>query len=351
MMRALVMFDAPDEPWLRIDDAAIVARGTQATSVETDEGEARILVPLADAVGLHPLELAGLAPAQAAAAARLALADQCLLPPEAMHLTCNAQGVAATVSYGKMQDWIDRFDPDTIIPSPLILPRPEDGFVKAALGHETVLRSASTGFADDPVLTDLLVGDADVQILERETVEAGLIRAISEPELNLRQGVFARQIKLVFDQRLLRACAIGLAALALLSLALPLIQILRLNNASATLEATVTSTAQSALGEEVAPDAAATTLDARLAELRGGGAGFSATAAAVRAAVEAVGNVELGSLSFEPDGQMRMLARATVPAELDAFVAQLRARGLIVTPGAINPAQGQPSIDIQVRGQ
>jgi flagellar hook-length control protein FliK len=142
-----------------------------------------------------------------------------------------------------------------------------------------------------------------------------------------------------------------LGCIAAMALIIPLVQIVRLNWSISTLEQTSASLAQTALGEAVAPEAAVGALDARLASLRGGGAGFASTAGAVTQAIEATANTELTAVAFGPDGTLRVTMRAAGTAEIDAAQARMRALGLLVTPGVVNPSQGQPLIELQVRGR
>lgn len=357
MSSVRVIFPDTDAHWLRVEDGAIVARGDQAGTLTAVDGETRLLVAPARDVTLHALDLPDLAPAQARAAAQLALAEKSLLPPDQLHIACSAQAEAtplrmiALVSRIQMQSWIEAFDPDVIVPSPLLLPQPDEGYVRAAFGDEVVLRGAGVGFAEDEVLTPLITGDASVTTLDKNALEAAIIAAAANPPINLREGEFARRRQWKFDALWIKRTAWIAAALVLVSLLIPLTQIARLSWASATLEETSASLAQAALGEAVAPEAAVAALDARLAALRGGGAGFTKTAAAASRAIEATANVELTAMTFDPNGTLRLTLRATSADEIATVQARMRSAGLDVTSGPINPSQGQPTVETQVRGR
>lgn len=353
MSKICLIFPDAERHWLHIEDGVIVARGGQAAQ----DGQTRLLVAPARDIALHTLDLAGLAPAQARAAAALALADKSLLPPDQRHIACGAQGEGAQsrpvalVSHALMQAWVERFDPDIIVPAPLLLPQPDEGYVRATLGEEVVLRGVDSGFAEDEVLTPLIIGDASVINLERQEVEAALIAAASHPPINLREGEFARRRQWRVDPQWLRRISWIGAALILVTALIPLVQIARLSWASKTLEETSASVAQAALGEAVAPETAVAALDARLTALRGGGAGFAKTAAAASRAIEATANVELTAMVFDPGGMLRLTLRATSADEIATVQARMRAAGLDVTTGPVNPGQGQPIAEIQVRGR
>jgi general secretion pathway protein L len=357
MSSVRIIFPDVEVHWLRVEDGVIVARGEQAGGLSVSDDETRLLVAPARDVSLHALDLPDLTPAQARAAARLALAEKSLLPADKIHVVCGAQEEGAQsrpivmASRSQMQAWIEAFDPDMIVPSPLLLPPPSEGYVRAALGDEIVLRGVDSGFAEDAVLTPLITGDALIITLERDALEAALIAAASNPPINLREGEFARRRQWRPDPQWLKRTAWIAAALLIVSLLIPLIQIARLSWASDTLEETSASLAQAALGEVVLPEAAVGALDARLASLRGGGAGFVKTAAAVSRAIEATTNVELTAMTFNPDGTLRLTLRATTADEIATVQTRMRAAGLDVTSGPVNPSQGQPTVETQVRGR
>jgi general secretion pathway protein L len=350
-----VVFITDDLPWLRIEDEAIVARGDHFVA-DDDEGVLVAIAP-AHAVALHWVDLPELAPAQARGAARLIAVEKSLIDPEHLFVACGdqAEGVEARIvaiaDRADVAQWVAAFDPDIILPSPLLLGTGHDGFLRARLGHETVLRSADLGFAQDEVVAPLVIGDAPVADVDRAALEAMIIAATRAPDINLRQAEFARKTEWALDRRWLRWLGGGIAALALLSLAIPLAEVARLSWVTATVEQTSASLAQTALGEAVPADEAAAALNTRLSAVRGGGAGFVATAGAVIQAVQTTANSELTALSFGPDGTMRVTVRATTPDELNAVQVRMRGAGLVVTAAPINPSQGQPLVDLQVRGQ
>jgi general secretion pathway protein L len=352
-----IIFADAEAHWLHLQDGAIVARGDQAGLLVSSDDETRLLVAPARDVTLHALDLPNLTPAQARAAAQLALAEKSLLPADQLHIACSAQGeesplrIVALTSRAQMQAWIAAFDPDVIVPSPLLLPPPDEGYVRATLGDEVVLRSINSGFAEDAILTPIITGDALVTMLDKDAIEAALIAAAANPEINLREGEFARRRDWRLDPHWVKRTIWIVAALMLVSFLIPLTQIVRLSWASNMLEETSTSLAQAALGEAVAPEAAVSALDARLTALRGGGAGFTKTVAAASRAIETTANVELTAMTFDPNGTLRLTLRATSADEIATVQARMRAAGLDVTSGAINPSQGQPTVETQVRGR
>jgi general secretion pathway protein L len=357
MSSVRVIFADAEGHWLRVEDGTIVARGDQAGAIAASDEEMRLFVAPARDVSLHALDLPDLAPAQARAAAQLALADKSLLPPAELHIACGAQTgdiptrTIALTSRAQMQTWIEAYDPDVIVPSPLLLPQPGEGYVRATLGDEVVLRGGAVGFAEDEVLTPLITGDAPITTLDKNAIESAIIAAATNPLINLREGEFARRQQWKFDALWAKRTGWIVAALLLVTILIPLTEIARLSWSSATLEDTSASLAQAALGEAVAPEVAVAALDTRLTGLRGGGAGFVKTAAAASRAVETTANVELTAMRFNLDGTLALTVRATKADEIATVQARMRAAGLDVTSGPVNPSQSQPIVEMQVRGR
>jgi general secretion pathway protein L len=343
--------DVASQCWLRVAAGGIVARGMGYPVAAEDEMVA-LVIAAAD-VALHPAAYDDLAPAQARAAAQLAAADLVIAPLETLHIAAG-DGIAV-IARGRMMQLLEKaqtagFDPDVVIPAPLLLPVVDNGYVRASVGDEVVLRGQGLGFGDDAALTPLLTGGAPIVHVTVEALERAIVDAVRAPAINLRQGLFARRrawkvLRPKFSRIARLAAAIGVFALMI-----PLVTITRLNQQSNALEQETALTAQSALGGSVKPEDATAKLEAALADLRGGGAGFLPTANAVVAAVEATANVELVGATFDPDGALRVTARATSPAELTALQQRLRDDGFTIVAGPITSNQGQPLIDLQVRG-
>lgn len=352
-----IVFLAEDLPWLLIRDEGIVARGDHFSRASVGDDETLIIVPPANSIALQWVDLPALAPAQALGAARLISAEHSLIANNDLFVVCgdeqDADGarIVASSSRVDLAMWVETYDPDVIIPAPLLISEPDTGFARANLGHETVLRAARLGFAEDSVVSPMIIGDAPVTTLDREAIEAAVIAATRSPEINLRSGDFMRRQAWHIDRGWLRWIAIIVAALVIVSLLIPIVQIIRLSWDATVFEETSASLAQAALGEAVPAENAVSDLDARLTSLRGGGAGFIATHAAVSRAIESTANTELSAMQFAPDGLLKITVRAASVAELEVVQGKLRALGLSVTPGPVNPSQGQPLIELQVRGR
>ena len=352
MRRVELILSEPHLAWVHLDDGEVVVRGDADTLPERDTERVRVFVPAVDDVILSPVDLAELPPAQARAAARLAIGDESLIPSGDLHVVCSEDGLtAASVSRMAVAQWIADCDPDIILPAALLLPRTDEGVCTAHLGALKLVRSPLFAGGWDDVITPLMIGDQPIQALTAAEFDAAMAAAATGPEMNLRQGEFERRTRLTLDGALVRKTCWLVGALIVITLLIPLIAMIRLNTQSDTLEATARTAAQTAVGANVPEDQALAALDARLAALRGGGAGFANTSAAVNLAVQATPNVELTMITFTPDGVFRASVRATKPEEIDAVAARMRALGLEVESGSLNPAQGQPIVELKVRGR
>jgi len=278
-------------------------------------------------VAIHWLELAGdLAPAQAAAAARLMLADASADPLADMHVAVgrpeSGRTPVALVPAAAMAEWVTA-DPDLVIPSNLLLIPPEQGLVRRGLDH----RGRAQAFSAEPELAALLIGEAPVAELDEAAFEAGLPAALAEPVLNLRQGAFARRRQWRIDRGSLRRVALLGGALALVSLVVQFAAIMRYSFAADRLEAEA-----AALG----PVAASRP-------------GFGALAPLLFEAVRSTPNFELTRLEYRADGSLAATVSADSPATLAAFRARAEASGLRVEGGALSGAGGRPSAELVLR--
>lgn len=357
-MSALLLFIAPDDRlagWWIVHDGQVTARGGPDDVLPDALPERTIAIAPAQAMTIHVAELGSLATQQAQAAARLLVADTSIVPVETQHVAVGrADGgdrSVAVIGNGRMAAWLESLqtrgiDPDAVLAAPLLLPRPESGFVRARIGAETVLRGRSAGFADEAGLTELLVGDAPVEDLDSEPMVLG---ALDAPELDLRQSAFAKRRRFRLDWPLVRRLLTIGSAIAAVTLLIAVVQIVRYGFAADALDARAEEIARSA-----APDAGANAvpaLQARLAARRGAGLGFTATAGALATALGAVPDVELASLSFENDGMLRATVVAPAAAQAEALRARLRAMGLAVEATPFTSENGRIRGEFRISGR
>ncbi|HMJ93785.1 MAG TPA: type II secretion system protein GspL [Allosphingosinicella sp.] len=347
------------EGWLRLEEGEGTARG-QGFPHASDGARIAAIVP-GDSVTLYWLDLpAGLAPAQAAAAARLAAAEHSAQPSGELHVAIGPAGgedglrCVGLVSATVMAEWMARLaeaglDPDLVVPETLLLPRGADGFTRYERGTLSLCRGATEAFAAEPDLADLVLAGRPVTLIDGDAFEAGLAEAVANPALDLRQGLFARRPSWQVDRTLVRRLALLVLLILVATLAIQVAAILRYTYAADALEAEARTVAAAALPRATGIGEASADLDARLAELRGGGIGFTAIAAPVFAAIRDTANAEMAALAFNPDGSLRVTVQADTPATISAVVGRIEAAGLAVEGGVLRSGGGRQISDLMVR--
>lgn len=334
--------------WARVEDGAL--REGEGVPAETEEV---IAVAPADAVALHWAELPVRSQAQAMAAARLLAAEASAAPVSDLHVAVGPpeerDGAAAerpigVVDLDRMRAWLAELarvgvDPAAIVPAPMLIPLPSQGYARAELGGEGVLRGRSSGFADEEGLTELLTGGEAPATLRRDEIVQAL--ATRPPALDLRQGPFAKRRRLAVDWRLV--CRLGwyAAAIVLVTLAISLVRATKYSFGADVLEARADAVARQGLPRGATVTNAPRQLDERLADLRGPGAGFSATAAAVFAAVRSVEGAELTALSFDGTGSLRIGVATASEASVNDLRAAIQRAGFAVNAGTFTSAAGR----------
>ncbi len=348
MTDTLVLFlPAHDLPWrwLHIAGNAVAARGDGFPDLPAADERNHVAVVPADAVTLHWAELPDRSVAQSVTAARLLAADASASPIGALHVAVGREGDSVerpigVVAAGQMQAWLDTLaangvDPDAVLPAPMLLPRPETGYVRADLGGEGVVRGATSGFADEARLTELVTGGVAPAVLSRGDVEAAILAAVAAPALDLRQGAFARRRKIGIDWALIRRLAWLSAAILAVTVLITVVLLIKYSIAANELERRTDLLARTGLARGEAVSDADRQLDARLERLRGGGQGFTRTTAAVFAAVQATPGTELRTLAFDSTGALRV----TVGLQNEGQILDLRRR--IAAAGFEATTQGQ----------
>jgi general secretion pathway protein L len=279
-------------------------------------------------VAIHWLELAGdLTPAQAAAAARLMLADASAEPLADMHVVAgraeNGLTAVALAPMALMAQWVAE-DPDLILPETLLLRPLAEGLVRRGLDH----RGLAQAFSVEPELAELLTGGQAVVEIDEADFEAGLGAALAEPVVNLRQGAFARRRQWRVEPKRARRVALLVAGLLVVTLVLQLATIMRYKSEA----------------ERMESEAAALGPGARARPA------FGALAPLLWEAVRSTPNLELTRVEWRGDGSLAATVAVDSPATLAAFRARAEASGVAIEGGALqNAAGGRPTAELVLR--
>ena len=322
--------------WWLLDSAGVIVRGESGEPLPS-AARAILAVP-GEEVAVHWLDLAeGLARPQAAAAARLLLADSSADPIALLHVAVGRaeQGrtPVALVPASTMADWLaaasaSGMEPNSIIPTPLLLPPPDQGFVRYDRGDIADYRGFGSAFSLEPALAETLPGASEAEILSVQAFEAHLGTLLADPPLDLRQGAFALRRAWHSERGPARRIAILVLALLILTLAIQVTLILRYTFAADALEAEK-----------------ATLTDARSAR----SINFTVTAGALFDAIRATPNVELTRLEYRPDGGLTAAVQGDNAAILAALHQRAQASGLDVELGPARNSGGRQAADLTVR--
>ena len=364
-MSRLIILLPPDAgtplAWLTVEDGVILAQGTGDNWPRPEGATIRaMLIAPAAAVALHRALLPDLAARQAQAAARLMAVENALGDPEALHVATGpreSDGAldVAVVANADMVAWLTwaeahGLDAGPVVPAALLLPRPEEGFVRGQVGGETIARDKSAAFAADPALAGLVMGDAPVEDIADHDITAALIVALDDPPLDLRQGPFARRKKRTLDWALLKRLAVLVGLILLASLIMALTTIVKLNGDRDRLDARALAAARTVVPDVGSVEQAQSALDERAVARGVGGRGFSATAARLFAALDQSPAAALTAFELTADGGVRATIAAPSVNDLDIAVAALRSSGAGAVTTPVQTGDGRQAIQITLGG-
>lgn len=345
-----------DYRWMRIEDERIAASGE---GLPQGDGEVIAVAP-ADAVSLHWADIPARSTAQAAAAARLLAAEVSAAPMDELHVAVGEDEDGGRpigiVNRGAMAGWLARLgaagvDPVAVVPAPLLLPRPDEGYVRGDLAGQGVVRGRSSGFADELGFTEIVTGEAPLADLDADGIEAALGAVAAVPALDLRQGPFARRRGFTIDWRLVKRLAwLGLTIIVV-TLAIDLVKWTKYSFAADATEAKIEQVARTALPRGETLVDADRQLTERLSAVRGPGQGFSRTAAAIFAAVRGVPGTELTALDFQPSGDVRLGVAVDREALATDLKRAIEAQGFTVQPSTFVAANGRITGEFTVRAR
>ncbi|MEY4269629.1 MAG: hypothetical protein RLZZ58_845, partial [Pseudomonadota bacterium] len=252
--------------------------------------------------------------------------------------------------------WLDRLraagaDVAAAVPMAALIPAPADerALRSMAIGAAGAVRGAAHGFADDPALVLALGGGTTPDAMASADVAAALAAAIDRPPLDMLTGPFRRRAKGVMTPGRRRLMAQLVAALLIISLLVPLVQMVRWSLAAG--QADDASLALAARLGITAPDAAGaeTALDARLAARGGGPLALSVPLSALISALQPVPGAAIQALSHRADGTLSATLAAPRVEDINAVLLALQARGYRVTAQPMTGADGLQKGSVTIR--
>jgi len=336
MPKSVLVTLVPRVRWQRSD-------GTGGAGWPAPDGSPLVLAVPGEAVALHWLDLPDLAPAQAAAAARMALADR-LAEADPHIAVAPGSGLrpVAVVAREQMAGWLAEaaragWKPAAIIPDALLLSAPASGWAVAQDGPRMLARSASAAFAAEPELAAAIIGtDATTPAQP----------ALPDPlPLDLLSGEYAQVVRWQPDRTQLKRLALLAAAVAGLWLGGDVAALLRASSAASAADAELITLAPSTTD---GPSALAA-LHAQ-AQQRGAAGGLAALAGPVVQALSARPGAGLAGLSYTPAGGL-VAGVAGGAGEAQALADALGIAGLAASPGTTRATADGSISEVTVRAK
>lgn len=343
--------------WWRVRDGQMVDAGNAGRWPVPEDGERIVAIaPITD-TAMHVADTSGLSVRQAAVAARLLASEVSATPADALHCAIGTPGPAMPIILADataMATWLQwcgalGLDPDAIIAAALIPPAPERGFTLANIGDDGVLRGTSAALPDEPMLRAAIVGDADVQPLAPEAVDAALIAEAASPSVNLRQGLFTKARPSQRDAQWLRRMALWTAALLLLSLGIAIARLAHTRADTARLDREASALVESVLSPAPPPERAIGELDARIATLGGAQGRATTPIAALMALQQRNSGVAIDQLGWRADGTLNVTLGAARAEEINAVLIALQSAGWRITATPRTGSDGRALGDISIR--
>lgn len=339
------------------DADPLLAAGLKLPSVENEPVTHIALMPSALGVVRWHEPLDDLTEQQLLVAARLA-AQESSLDLENLHIASvlDGSGQAATVSVGKdvmagglLQLSALGIDPDAIIPAGWLVAPQDDGFVEADFGFETVLRGEQLIAPDEPSLRAHLIGDSNVTVLPEASVDRALAEAANNSALNLRSGAFAKKVDRFMTVKQKRTLVWLAAAVVIISLLIPVVQLIKYHWAASDAEAAAMAAAEPVIGPADTVEAADKSLNDRLISENRGNIAFSVPASALFSALQQSQAVSVDRISYRKDGTVSATLSAVRNEDINPVLIAIQKSGFVITAKPRQDATGSAKADVTVR--
>lgn len=363
-----LMLPAPDADaggairrWWLVGDGAVTGGGSDAGWADLMGEDVAVvaLVPAADAP-VRWLELPGLTPPQAAAAARLQIADAALGDAADQHVAAGLADDAdlvpvAAVARGAMHAWLAQLalaevTPRALVPVAALVPAPAEGeAIRAVIGDAQLLRTAALCAEADPVIDPMRIGGATVHAADETTVASWLAGLAERVPLDLHTGSYAPRRKSALSPDMRRWLVRLTAALAVLTLAVPLVQAVQLARGTSAADARsiAAAAAVGAKGEDAA--AAEAALDQMLARRGGGPLALSAPLGGLYQSIADYPAVAVRTLGHGSDGTLSVTLAAPRIDDVNNALKALQARGYTITAQPMQGSDGMQMGNVTIR--
>ncbi|WP_417622452.1 hypothetical protein [Parasphingorhabdus sp.] len=353
--------------WWHVVDGKVRAWGCDPDPVMASQAEAQEEPPLdLGVISLLPSYLttiagheaiSGTTENQALAAAVLA-AKAGSLDSENVHIVSTIDNTGAVVTASVGRDILSaglvrlqalNMDPETIIPLGWLLPVSENGPLSADFGFDRVVRANNIIATDDPALTDILFAGQAITPITGDAFDAMLADPANKSDLNFRSRMFAKKTKRTMGAVQKRRLGWMVAALIILSLAIPLVQLVQYQWAANSADEVALARASAVVGAVENPDVAERALDQRLISENRGNIMFPVPASALFSAIQHVPNVSITRLGYGENGIVSATLSGIRAEDINPALIAIQDAGFVITATSRTDATGSVQADITVR--
>lgn len=340
--------------WWFISGDTITARGSGEEWRGYAADRLVLQIGLAPSAALRidfPDTPAGAAERQRLAIARLAALDRAIADPATLHAVAAAldgedRALVAVAANDIMLGWLawaerEGLVLDHIVPAAMVLPL-DDEWRRSAVGGDRLLGHLGCVVPDEPGLADALL-DGPAEPLDGEALDLAIVRVAHDPRPDLRSGRFVRR-RLLIDRARWRTIGLIAASVALVTTLVALVEIVKLERATARLDAETLAIAQSVAG----PQVTLTTAEAAVAA-RGGGGGVSAHFARLLSRLAAERDVSVVNLAAT-SGTVRTTLASPSPDRASRVLQALQRDGYRVAAVPRQSPDGRALLDLTIGG-
>lgn len=240
-------------------------------------------------------------------------------------------------------------DPDAILPSGWLLPVTGDEAVSADFGFDQVVRAENIIATDDPALREFLFADRTVMPITGAAFDAMLVDVSEKSDLDFRSGPFVKKTQHAMDARQKRRLGWMVAALVIVSIAIPLVQLAKYHWAASAADEAALASAAPVIGEQENPDSAERALDQRLIAENRGNIMFPVPASALYSALQQAPNVSITRMAYGENGIVSATFSAVRNEDINPALLAMQEAGFLITATPRTDVTGSAQADITVR--
>lgn len=240
-------------------------------------------------------------------------------------------------------------DPD-IVTSPGFLLEPKEGHTIAAdFGFDRLLRGPMLVAPDEPLVRHHLISAESMEELGQEDLNKALSSGYLFAVPNLRSGVFAKKTKPQLSGGHKKVLAWLIAALTLVSIAIPLLQLYKYHSAAAAADEAAMAAATKIVGPVENLERAEQQLDEKLLAENLGNSRFTVPAAGVFSSLQQVPGVSISKISYGGNGLMALELTAVRNEDINPALISIQQQGFVITATPRQDASGFAKADVTVR--